>query len=264
MTSPLVHGATLGTTQPPPELVETWLADAVDEAPLTPPVTGLVIDRLAGAPGLGGPIEPKKEDVVLCTYPDTLDGRLAAWVVRRVAKTHNIPVEFSTKDPEEPLEGRNWIAFGSDGIALGSFKSGLFFVPKTLVETPSPHWNKPIPFRQWKRTFPFGVEALSSEQTSVVYAEKSLALAAWDFFYADRLAFDKRPRLLEYVNDAVTETFGFADTKAVVACVETYDKAFQTLDKLVEACDDRKRLAFIVTSGQAVLRYIDQNTGQAG
>lgn len=226
---------------------------------LPPEAPKLVTDRVPQPnPQL---IEPKKEDVVLCTYPDTLDGRLAAWVVRGVAQSQKFPVEFVVEKDGEPgptaMPGQNHII-----IAAGAFlastegKSALVFsrAASTLFEAP-------LPFRNWKRTFPFGIETMKKHEgkTPAVVGDgrKSLSAAAWDFFYADRVGFDKRPRLVDYVNDETKNAFN--DTAAVVACLNTYPKDFQTMDKLAEACDDRKRLAFIVTSGQAVLRYIAQH-----
>ncbi len=200
-------------------------------------------------------IEPKKEDVVLCTYPDTLDGWVAAWVVRGIAQKHKIPVEFQLDVGtvhSDDTTGRNWISIGPRPPGSSAEKSFLGIL--TSVDQGKP---RPLPFKQWKRTFPFGVEKMTALADGYM-ASPSLAAAAWDFFYADRIGFDKRPRLIDYVDDSETEKFAFNDTKAVVACLRTYPMQFQTLDKLVEACDDRKRLAFVVTSGQAVLRYIER------
>lgn len=206
-------------------------------------------------------IEPKKEDVVLCTYPNTLDGRLAAWVVRGIAKKHNIPVEFATEEKNATaMPGQNHIVLSDSGSFQAGTEGKSMLILRVGFPIDQPH-DAPLPFKQWKRTFPFGIETmqrLPNKAGAVVSTEsKSLSAIAWDFFYADRLGFDKRPRLIDYVSDRATKN-AFHDTAAVIACVQTYDDSFQTLDKLVEAADDRKRLAYIVNAGQAVLRFVEQ------
>lgn len=230
-------------------------------AELPPEAPKLVVDKVPQPnPQL---IEPKKEDVVLCTYPATLDGRLAAWVVRRIARTHNIPVEFTTEDTASAMPGQNHIRLSDGVFPVGTEGKSLLVLLSGHTRPGSSVFPAPLPFAQWKRTFPFGVETMTKHEGKapavVGDPAKSLSAIAWDFFYADRVGFDKRPRAIDYVNDDVTNKNAFNDTAAVVACLSTYPGDFQTLDKLVEACDDRKRLAFIVTSGQAVLRYIAQN-----
>lgn len=206
-------------------------------------------------------IEPKPEDVVLCTYPDTIDGRLAAWVVRGIAQTHKIPVEFNFNETATAIPGQNHIAI-ADGPFPASTR-GKSLLAIASYSGSNEIWPAPLSFGQWKRTFPFGVATMTKHPGNsaalVPATGKSLAATTWDFFYADRVGFDKRPRLIDYVSDSETMN-AFNDTAAVLACIRTYPHDFQTLDKLVEACDDRKRLAFIVTSGQAVLRFIAQNT----
>lgn len=242
--------------------MEAQLTESMQE--LLPEEPKLVIDRVPQPnPQL---IEPKPEDVILCTYPDTLDGRLAAWVVRRVAQAHKIPVEFNTNQTTSAMPGQNWIAICDKDFPTSTEGKSLMIITHGFETYLQP---APLPFKQWKRTFPFGVETLQripGKAGSIVAAprneapnSKSLSTLAWDFFYADRVGFDKRPRLIDYVNDAETEAFTFNDTKAVVACIWTYPHDFQTLDKLVEAADDRKRLPYIVNAGEAVLRYIKKS-----
>lgn len=201
----------------------------------------------------GKVIEPSPKDVVLCTYPDTLDGFLAAWVVRAtMSRPQQVPTEFSVGEPEDIIdEGRNWIGIEPVGFKEGgkAFNSSLLISRGSLVG------NAPVPFKKWERKFPYGIKTMTTGSLGVIADFSSLAAAAWAFFKADRAGFERRPRLIDYVNDAVSGAFKFNDTKDVVACLETYPRNFGTFDSLVEAADDRKRLPYIVTAGQAVNRY---------
>lgn len=201
-------------------------------------------------------VDPDPKDVVLCAYPDTLDGFVAAWVVRRAARTANIPVEFQKScDPIPNLEGRNIVVIGPTVVPDGARSLVAFAQAKHAVPAP-------LPFKSWERTFPFGIKTMSPEghvASAVCDATKSLALLAWDFFNADRIGFEKPPRLIEHLNDYVAAEggkFKYADTPDIWACLDSYDRDFQVLDKLIEACDDRTRRDRMIVAGQGINRML--------
>jgi hypothetical protein len=200
-------------------------------------------------------IDPLPEDVVLVTYPDTLDGFLAAWVVRKMAREKNVPLEMATAPPPDiDLSGRNWIMIGDAAQEVASQpKSGL------RIRTRSDDTNlvDPLPFNDWKRTLPFGIETMVKRGVWAQVSGTSLSRAAWEFFHPGREGFDRLPRMIDYVNDSLTVN-RYGDTPDVVACIESYHRQFVTYDKLVEACDDRKRLAYVIAGGQAVRRFIEK------
>jgi len=211
----------------------------------------------------GSLIEVPKQDEVLVTYPDTLDGFLAAWVVRKVAQTKNIAVEMceGVPHPDIDLTGRNWIIIG-DSVAPDEIpskpKSGILIVSDKA--TPG---HEALPFKDWPRTFPFGIKTMTKHDIWGLVHGTSLCKAAWDFFYADRKGFDKIPRILDYVDDSVNSN-RYGDTLDVVACVDSYPRDWRTFDSLVEAGDDRKRLNYIVIGGQAIRRYMELYGIEAG
>jgi hypothetical protein len=206
----------------------------------------------------GTVIEVPKQDEVLVTYPDTLDGFLAAWVVRRIAQTKNIAIEMckGAPAPDIDLTGRNWIMIG-DIVSPDELSSS----PKSILHIDTHKDGRvsasPMPFKDWVRTFPFGIKTMAKIGGLGCESGTSLCKAAWDFFYADRKGFDKIPRILDYVDDSLTEN-RYGDTADVVACVDSYPRDWRTFDSLVEAGDDRKRLAYIVAGGQAIRRYVEK------
>lgn len=198
-------------------------------------------------------VDPDPKDIVLCSYPDTLDGFVAAWVVRRAAKAHNIPVEFQkTCEHTDNYVGRNVIQIGP-GIWPDGYKSLIAFtLHKHAVEVP-------LPFKTWERTFPYGIKTMSGPgcpASAVCDPALSLAAIAWDFFNADHIGFEPRPRLIEHLNDYETKAFKFADTADIYLCVDSYERGFQTMDRLVEVVEDRKRREFVVAGGQAITRQM--------
>lgn len=204
-------------------------------------------------------VDPDPKDIVLCTYPDTLDGFFAAWVVRHFAMKHNIPVEFSsTGIGESNVAGRNVIEIAS-AVAPIDAKS-VVVISDGLHAMPTPR-----PFATWERTFPFGVKSMTdaAEHIGVVCAPsgtKTLTLLAWDFFNAARVGSDKPPKLLQHLNDYLTSSASpkFADTPAIYACLDSYPRDFVTFSKLVEACEDRVRRGRMVDAGQGIIRMLQK------
>lgn len=201
-------------------------------------------------------IDPPKEDEVLVTCQDTLDGFLAAWVVRKIAREKNIAVEMAPADigGDGASEGRNHIAICADGFPAGTKGKSLL-----IFTTSNPEGaTAPIAFEDWKRTFPYGIEAMTRGKMGLV-SGTSLCKATWEFFHADaNVAKAKLPRLLDYVNDSMTDN-RYGDTAEILACLESYHRNFQVFDRLIEACDDHKRRAYMVAAGQAILRYKELN-----
>ena len=213
-----------------------------------------------------GPVDPLPSDVVLCTYPDTLDGCLAAWVVRKMARDNNVPVEFQFEYvPITGLEGRNWIEIKEASVARSpgdeeslwlKYKSCAAFL---RTESPSDRHQPPLPFSQWERTPPFGIRTMSPPEASGGYScvhspNKSLSSSVWSFFSGGA----ELPALFAAVDRDVRGD-AFPDDAAIVACLQTYPRDFVTLDRLVEAAEDLRRREFMIVSGQAVLRYIARN-----
>jgi hypothetical protein len=205
-------------------------------------------------------LEPNPNDVVLCSYAPTLDAFLAAGVVRKIAMGHNIPVEFQPTDIAFPaLTDRNHISIGDDKEnivlkALGA-KSTLIF----RRDDTSP--KEPLPFRLWQRTFPFGIQTMAQagKFCGVGDASRSLARMVWEFFNVDRIGFDKLPKLIDYVDDAVSGRFKYTDTAAVMEAVTSYPVDFVLFDKLLQACEERKRREALIAQGQGILRYKAKN-----
>lgn len=212
-----------------------------------------VIDKV---PLLGNTVEPQARDVILCTYPDTLDGWLAAWVVRDVARTHALHVEFQlikhgVGATLPSLDDRNWIAIGG----TGPWSDLTFAHVRGILAVGVDGGVDPLPFAKWERSIPFGVKRMMVGQRSRLHTNHCLAGQMWDFFKASRKGFEKRPRLIDYVEDEKS-TLNFRDT--ILTCVESYPRDFKTLDALVEACDDRRRRENMIVAGQAIRRYAAQ------
>lgn len=217
----------------------------------------ILIDDESRLPQL---LEPNPHDVVLCSYASNLDAFLAAGVVRKIAMSHNIPVEFQPADMEFPvLNERNHISIGDnkENIALKAMgaKSTLIFRRETVDV------KEPLPFRLWQRVFPFGVATMAQagKFCGVADASRSLARMAWEFFHADRVGFDKLPRLIDHVDDAMTGRFRHNDTKAVVEAIESYPVDFALFDRLLQACEERKRREALIAQGQGIIRYKSKN-----
>lgn len=212
-------------------------------------------------PRLDGPLTPSPTDILLVSYPDSMDGMAAAWVIYKIAKRDNIPVEFLNKKsdmiytpaPKDVLN-RNWISICDDGIPAGTYGKGLLTFFRSSVPS-----KAPIPYRQWKRILPFGIDQMSTvgKLCGVHDPKKSLSRLVWEFFCADRVGFDKPPRLLTHIEDHVTSSWKYNDSKAIATCVSTYPHEFGVYDKLTQACEDRKRREAMVAAGQGIGRYID-------
>lgn len=211
-------------------------------------------------------IEPDPKDVVLCVYGSTLDDFVAAWVVRQMAKKHNVPVEFvewvgPMYGHTVGADGRNAFEIGVPAGTANGARSCVMF--RRGPDVRAEDYPSALPFNKWGRTFPYGIKTMAPAGVQrVQYAASRLALAAlaWDFFHEKRVGFDQRPRLIEHLADSLSGAAPkFNDTPDVVACVDSYPRAFRTLDSLVEAVDDRKRRELVITGGQAIRRYIAKN-----
>jgi hypothetical protein len=199
-------------------------------------------------------IEPPPEDVVLVTYPDTLDGFLAAWVVRDMARKKNVALQMIEKAPpfDIDLTGRNWIIIGGL-IHPDELKSKAKSVISIINQDPPiENADKPLPFKEWKRTFPFGIASMTRHDVGFVYGP-SLCSAAWRFFNTTAL-----PRALAYVTHSLTKNPDDV-TSDVVACIDSYDHRFAIFDQLILACDDNHKLAYVIAGGQAIRRYKEKN-----
>lgn len=197
-------------------------------------------------------IEPDPKDVVVFVYPDTVDGWLAAWVFREACKKHKIPAVFTKHgEPLPDVTNRNVIEVDQDPLAAAAecpsgARSCLVF-SRTRAKQ-----GGVIPFAKWKRTFPFGIEKLTEgENVGTVVSTDSLALSLWSFFNTE-----KAPRLIEHINAQVTGS-PFNDTAAIHVCVESYMPLdFRTIDRLIDACNDRPKREMLVVGGQAILRHL--------
>jgi hypothetical protein len=212
-------------------------------------------------PRLDGPLVPNPHDILLVSHPDTMDGMAAAWVIYKLAKRDNIPCEFmNTKaeatwaPPAKDILGRNWVAICSDGIPAGTYGKGLLTFHRSSIPA-----RVPLPYRQWKRTLPFGIDQMSTvgKSCGVHDPKRSLCRLVWDFFCADRAGFERPPRLITHIDDHVTAQWKYNDSKAIATCVATYPHDFKTYDALAQACEDRKRREAMVAAGQGIARYID-------
>jgi hypothetical protein len=207
-------------------------------------------------PRLDGPLTPNPTDVLLVSYPDSMDGMAAAWVIYKIAKRDNIPVEFFntgaavtwTPTPKEILN-RNWIAICDAGVPAGTYGKGLLTFYRASLTA-----KAPLPYRNWKRVLPFGIDQMSTvgKQCGVHDPKKSLCKLVWDFFCPA----EKPPRLIAHIEDHVTATWRYNDTKAIATCVSTYPHDFKTYDALAQAAEDRKRREAMIAAGQGISRYI--------
>ena len=224
------------------------------------PDDALVIPRTAAQPSVSGVVEPVSEDIVLCSYPDTMDGFTAAWVVYQIARRDQIPLEFVRSDytPKKyELKGRNWIAIGHEPLSADA--KSIMTIAREKASLLAP-----IPYRNWVRTVPFGIETMSplGQVVRVQDQNKSLARLTWEFFVGDRLGFDKPARLVSYVDDLTTGKLRFNDTQDVAAAISTYPHEFHIYDKLAAACEDRRRREAMIAAGQGIRRYISMMNEQ--
>lgn len=221
-------------------------------------------------PVLSGVTEPKPTDVVLVSYPDTIDGTAAAWVFYQIAKRDNIPVEFVKELLATPFEptakevlDRNWIAI-CDGPAPSTTygKSLLGFEGIQHKSFDTYHYKtEALPYMRWKRTMPFGIETMATlgKVGAIVDPKKSLCRLVWEFFCSDRVGFNKPPRLITHIDDVVTGTLRYNDSKDIVTAVSTYPREFKTYSALAKACDDRRRREAMIAAGQGIARYLAQS-----
>lgn len=209
-------------------------------------------------PSLDGPVEPNPSDVVLCSYPATMDGTAAAWVVYKIAKRDHIPLQFVTAEPgwkPEPKDilNRNWIAIGD--APAGTFGKGLLSITRER------ELQRPVPlaYAYWKRTVPFGIEKMSTigKSCGINDPQKSLCRMTWDFFFAERVGFDRPPRLITHIDDFTTGTLRYNDSRPIATSISTYPKELPIYDRLALALEDRRKREAAIAGGQAVLRYIE-------
>lgn len=212
---------------------------------------------------LGNAVDPQPRDVILCTYPDTLDGWLAAWVVRGIARQYALHFEFQLISHKvgstlPDVTDRNWIAIGGTGPWSESVNErGVLLVG---VDGGS----DAIPFAKWERSIPFGVVAMVPGRKGRIHTTGSLTGQMYAFFHAARAGFEKRPRLIDYLEDASKPSPQLNGSVSLIQCAESYfPMDFQTLDKLVEAADDRRRREMMFVAGQAIRRYIDQQVSSS-
>jgi hypothetical protein len=209
-------------------------------------------------PSLAGVTEPLPTDVVLCSYPDTMDGFAAAWVIYQIAKRDNIPVEFVTGDMFQPeakeIEGRNWIAISNSLPPVRTVGKGLLTFSRH-AEAKAPD---PLPYKLWRRTIPFGIDHMSviGSTSGVHDPKRSLCRIVWEFFCADRVGFEKPPRLIAAIDDFLTNQ-RYNDTHDIATAISTYPHDFKVYTALAKACDDRKRREAMIAAGQGISRYID-------
>jgi hypothetical protein len=209
------------------------------------------------APNDAAALQPNPQDVVFCLYEESPDSFAACWLLRKLARSLQFPVEFGTSLSEkDDFEGRNVILIGHafDEIDVRQFidrkaKSVL------LIGDEKGELHDALPVAEWRRTFPFGIESLVREPHKAgAVAGRSLALSAWLYLFASRAGFDKTPRLVDQIQDHYSGDHKYADSEAVTACVASYDLNFKTYDALSEALEDRRRRDLVVAGGQAILR----------
>lgn len=208
---------------------------------------------------MNSPIQPNPKDIIFTLYQDDLDGFAACWALRKLSQTVQVPIEFGTflKDDDD-FSDRNVILLG-DAVVHDDGKEFLKKKAKSvlLISKTDSDAFAAGPVKQWERTFPYGVKSLAAAPMRIgKVIDKSLALAAWNYAFADRTAFERLPRLIDQVHDNVSGANKYADSAAVVACLNTYPRTFRNFDDLGHALDDRKRREFLIAGGQAVLRYM--------
>lgn len=204
-------------------------------------------------------VQPKPSDILLCSYPDTLDGIAAAWVIYKVAKRDKFAVEFVkyaagttfTPTPDR-VAGRHWIAICDAATPLGHNAKSLLTFCRTDAQT-----KPPIPYRSWRRVAPYGLDDITLGTTCGVHNEKqSLCRTAWQFFCADRVGFDRPPRILAHVDDYITKSTRYNDSADISVAIDSYPKELTIFDKLAVACEDRRRREAMVAAGQGIQRYM--------
>lgn len=205
-------------------------------------------------PFIGGAPLPKPEDVIFVTYPDTFDGWLAAWVVRKAAREFQLHIEMQTDGGmTEDISGRLWIAVGGYGFALANAPK-----QRQVLFIGSGNDTEALPFQQWERALPYGVKSMGAHP-EVGFRDGSFAASAWRFFYAHRVGFEPLPRLIALTNDYVGGHEQMQFSRQIVECAKSYEPSFQTIDSLVKAADDKKRRENMIIAGQAICRYIDRH-----
>jgi hypothetical protein len=171
--------------------------------------------------------EPDPKEIVLCIYESSLDGFAAAWVVRKAFRENLIPVELTslTDQPKEQLTGRNVILINR--TVAWNTRSRLHISNTDVARGLS----EPLPFKQWKRVFPYGIEttAPDGKNASSVY-DTSLCAAAWNFFYPET----EMPLLLEGIADYVAGTNRYSYSSYYYAASEASPREFPLFDKLVD------------------------------
>lgn len=210
-------------------------------------------------PFIGGAPDPKPEDVLYVTYPDTFDGWLAAWVVRKAVRQYQLHANLQLVHRTKTLgvTGRKWIELGPSFTTLSAQASRLTIGVYHLDGVPAP-----TPFKDWKRKLPFGIESMGDADLVAVYNSElaSVASMTYEFFYGHRVGFEPTPRLLQLNEDAVSGRGNIQFSRQIVECAKSYPFDFQMLDRLVEATEDKKRRENMIIAGQAICRYIDKNS----
>lgn len=206
-------------------------------------------------------LQPKARDVLFCTFPGTHDGWLAAWVLRSVAHRHAFAVEFASGAQSDfpDLSDRQWVAIGGgsvDAAPVPNPPCREMLVIGALGDHDAP---APLPFSLWERSLPFGVVSFGHPHSATGGGARgstySLAASAWDFFMADRVGFDARPRLINYVEDHASPSPRLQDTAAVMRYLQETHKGFQALDRLIPAVDDGVDRRRLIAAGKALLRW---------
>lgn len=204
-------------------------------------------------------VQPKPADIVLCSYPDTLDGVAAAWVIYKVAKRDKIAVEFVMHDagkvwtpPASRVVDRHWIAICDTGVPMGTYGKTLLTFCRTEVAA-----KPPIPYRSWKRVWPYGLEdiTLGAKSCGVHNDKQSLCRTVWEYFLAERVGFDKPPRILSHIDDFVTKSNRYNDSAEIATTVDSYPHELPIFDQLAVACEDRRRREAMIASGQGIMRW---------
>lgn len=209
-------------------------------------------------------ILPKPKDVLLVSYPETMDATAAAWVIYKVGRRDKIAMQFVKHDahriytpPVEDVRDRNWIAICEAGFhasmvpTLRSPKSCITFMRSDEHQSLAP-----IPYRNWKRTPPYGVDDMTLGRRGSIHDPKnSLCLSVWNYFCSERGS-STPPRMLAHIDDYVMRRGRWNDSEAIAATVSSYEKSLPIYDQLAMACEDRRRREAMIASGQGIARYI--------
>lgn len=86
---------------------------------------------------------------------------------------------------------------------------------------------------------------------------RSGAGLAWDYFHGDR-----RPRLIDHVEDNDLWNHNLPKTREVIAVVSTTEKTWQNWTDLFMTMEDDNRYTQLIQTGSAVLKYRDQTIRQ--